>query len=182
MKAERLGRRSVRVLLVLVMAVFDLAVSGLMAGGPVPAPPSAVVIVGVIVALVHWYASMFGWGGRLVATPHALLVRNVFIEHRIPWDRINGVGLDQGLGISLIDAGGGERTVRSLLFGSSMIGDLLGYPTYRRAVVWIEEHKSVFCAQGASNGPYVRAVRIPWISLLVIFLFCVSGVCFFASV
>jgi hypothetical protein len=180
MKVDRCGRRSVRVLLILVLAVFDLFVSGLLADGPVPM--SAAVIVGVIIALMHWYASMFGWGGRPIATPRVLLVRNVFVEHRMPWGCIKGVGLDRGLAISVIDENGAERRVGSLLFGGSVIGDLTGYATFRRVVAWIEERKESFRAEGAPDDSYVRSVRIPWISVVVILIYCEIGTCLFASV
>lgn len=79
--------------------------------------------VSTIIGLISWTSSI-----RLGRD--AVVVRNMLIVHRIPWDCVSEIRLGDGLEIVLSS----QKIIGSIQFGQSLLGSITGYPSYRRSV------------------------------------------------
>ncbi|MFI1187137.1 hypothetical protein [Streptomyces californicus] len=112
-------------------------------------PVPAFVISGVVI--FFW---ALGWDSSFRCTDSHVSSVNLLVTTTVPWADVQKVTLDGALAITLKD---GEE-LGSVAFGGSLLGDLAGYRTHRRA---FEELRSTHHKARASRrgDPYRGTVR-----------------------
>ncbi|MEU6502521.1 hypothetical protein ABZ895_23525 [Streptomyces californicus] len=112
-------------------------------------PAPAFVISGVVVFL--W---ALGWDSSFRCTDSHVSSVNLLVTTTVPWADVQKVTLDGALAITLKD---GEE-LGSVAFGGSLLGEMTGYRTHRRA---FEELRSTHRKARASRrgDPYRGTVR-----------------------
>jgi hypothetical protein len=101
---------------------------GIFAGVCLGAPNASDPVGAVIITLFAWFFWLIGWHSAVRMDAAGVVVDNVFGRHAIPWSALEAIEVSGGLTFRLRDG----TSVGSLMYGGSLIGQLLGYPYYRR--------------------------------------------------
>ncbi|MEU8347780.1 hypothetical protein AB0C74_39300 [Spirillospora sp. NPDC048832] len=163
---EKVGRPLLRAGGVFGIIAFDLFFFLLFVGESIGLPGA--LFIGLILALQNWLIWMFCWGSQIQITRLGIDVPNVFRVHRIPWQVINEIKIEQGLVIKIFDQESKGKAIRSVHYGSSALGGFTGYPTHQEAVRRLEEVRA-YCQRTFSEMPpmgYQNRTEIPWRSFI----------------
>jgi hypothetical protein len=135
-------------------------------------------IAGLVVTVPNWFVWMLCWGIRIRVSVTRLLVPNFFWRHEIPWPAVEEVKISRGLSIGVRSRGHGRLVVQSMHFGPSLLGDITGYPSHRRAVRRLEELRLAHQEEPASEGvgEYRDRFVVPWRSFLVMLILVEAAV------
>ncbi|WP_159039566.1 MULTISPECIES: hypothetical protein [unclassified Streptomyces] len=123
-------------------------------------PTPAFVISGVVVFL--W---ALGWDSSFRCTDSHVSSVNLLVTTTVPWADVQKVTLDGALAITLKD---GEE-LGSVAFGGSLLGEMTGYRTHRRAFEELRRtHRKARAARRGDpyRGTVRRKVTFAWRRLL----------------
>ncbi|WP_433348321.1 hypothetical protein ACQP25_33420 [Microtetraspora malaysiensis] len=128
------------------------------------------VLVAGVAAVLLWVMIMIAWASNIEVSDKGVTVTNLLVWHRVPWNVISSIRLDDGMVIRLTDG----RKVGSVQFGGSLGGALLGYRSQRKYVERLNEALAESRKAASAAGEYQMRVRIPAGPLIVAFaVFCV---------
>ncbi|WP_157407345.1 hypothetical protein [Actinomadura atramentaria] len=99
-----------------------------------------------------------------------VVIDNFAVRHRIPWSEFSEFVVDDGLGVRLRD----RRIIDSVVFGGSVIGDLLDYPHARKARRKLDAARDRVIATGGESWPggYEKRIFVPLVPLAAIIGAC----------
>jgi len=122
-----------------------------------------------VASLAVYCLWLLGWRSGLRVRTGELIVDNLAIRHHIPWGWFSSLVVEEGLEVRLRN----RKVVRSVTFGGSAIGNLLGYRYTQRVRDRIESTlprtaQSTDIGQVASRGGYQRRVCLPLLPMIVI--------------
>ena len=108
---------------------------------------------------------LMGWQSAIRLTDTHVAVTNVLITRVVVWDDVSGVTIGNGLTIHLRDG----KTLGSIQFGGSLIGEITGYPSHRRARTILREALQRAREAGTvRTGPVQIATSLTWLPPLFV--------------
>ncbi len=116
-------------------------------------------------AVFSWFVIMMVLTSNIRVSDKGVTVTNLFVRHRVPWNVISSIRLDDGLAIHLTDG----RKVGSIQFGGSLGGALLGYRSQRK---YVERFNGALAEPSrivSAVGEYQMQVRVPAGPLIMAF-------------
>jgi hypothetical protein len=132
------------------------------------AQPSGVYGGAVIFGLMVYGLWLVGWHSAIRIDDENMVIDNVFIRHRIPLSQVSDVDVGTGLFVKASDG----FSVGSIMFGGSVIGNILGYRYTRAICAQINEEiarrypDANMRKQSASGRE--KTIYIPYVALLLI--------------
>uniref|UniRef100_UPI000A9022CA hypothetical protein n=1 Tax=Microtetraspora fusca TaxID=1997 RepID=UPI000A9022CA len=123
------------------------------------------VLVAGVAAVLLWIVIMIAWTSNIGVSDRGITATNLLVRHRVPWNVISSIRLDDGMVIHLTDG----RKVGSIQFGGSLGGALLGYRSQRKYVERLNEALAESRKAASAVGEYRMRVRIPAGPLIMAF-------------
>jgi hypothetical protein len=112
-----------------------------------------------VFALVVTFFWLMGWQSAIRFTDTHVAVTNVLITRTVAWDDVSGVTIGNGLTLQLRD----RKSLDSVQFGGSLIGEITGYPSHRRARNILQEALQRARREGtARTDPVQIATSLTW--------------------
>jgi hypothetical protein len=116
-------------------------------------------------AYVLW---LIGAHSAVRFTSSAVIVDNLLIRHVLPWSELSDITVDYGLEFRPNN----KRRIRSIMYGGSVIGVILGYRSIRGVAVRMNSARRDFenrTDPTAASATYKRAVSFsPWPPLAIL--------------
>jgi hypothetical protein len=100
---------------------------------------------------------LLGWHSAVRLGRRGMVVDNLLVRHMIPWDSLEFIGVGSGLIIRLRDG----TTVGSLMYGGSLLGQLLGYRYTRKVAAKMNAAREEL--QAAMRSSSTSCQRLPFL-------------------
>lgn len=123
----------------------------------------------VIISAFIYFFWLVGWHSAVRLGPDGVRVDNFLVHHFIPWGELADISVGRGLEFRLYNG----RIVRSLMYGGSLIGAILGYKRTRRIAIRMRTVSTEMAATALQTREplaYHVRYRIPPWPLLVILM------------
>jgi hypothetical protein len=123
---------------------------------------------GAILSPFAYLLWLLGWHSAVRMNRDGVIVDNLLIRHVIPWEELSEIKVGYGLVFLLRDG----RKVGSIMYGGSVIGEVLGYRYTSKVADRMRAARQELLARSAklpASGEYARRIGFsPWPPLAIL--------------